>query len=147
MKPTDIRRERLRELIEKHGAGKLAGMLGYRQPSFLSQMAGPNPNRPITEKTARNYERKLNLPEGYLDTPPESKDHHEADRGHVPSVGADTSLVADVVRLVGSICQNESVNLPPIKFADVVALAIVDTMEHGQKPRPEHITSLVRLLK
>lgn len=142
MKPTEIRRERLRSLIEQSSVSKLSSQLGYRQPSFLSQMAGPNPTREITEKTARSFEKKLGLPNGALDLPLDS-----AAPASAAPARSDTALVADVIRMVGSIAAGEQVDLPPLKFADVVALAYVDTMEHGATPRPEHIKQIVRLLK
>lgn len=61
MELSEIRRINLRKMMESEGALKLAGRLGYRQSSFLSQMAGPNPTREITEKTARAYEKQLGL--------------------------------------------------------------------------------------
>ncbi len=144
MKLTELRRDNLRELMRVHSASGLSNMLGYRQPTFLSQMAGPNPTREVTEKTVRNYERKLGLPVGALDKPlgaaPDAPPTVEA----APASG---ELVADVIRLVGTICSDEKVELPTMKFADVVALAFIDTMEHNQKPRPDHIKQLVRLLK
>lgn len=36
-------------------------------PQFLNQLAGPNPVRSISEKTARDIERKMRLPTFYLD--------------------------------------------------------------------------------
>jgi hypothetical protein len=142
MKLTEIRRENMRALIEKHGAGKLSAKLGYSQPSFLSQMCGPNPTRDITEKSARRYETLLKLPAGYLDTM-----HGEESAPQPEKPAADPNMVADVIRLVGSICASEEVNLPPMKFAEVVALAYLDTVEHDQTPREDHIKQVVRLLK
>ncbi len=145
MKLTDIRRARLRELMEKKGTKNLSETLGYRQPSFLSQMAGPNPTRDISEKTARRFEQKLGLPTGYLDM---ETDPVEAPvRAASAPVAGSVAQVAEVIRMVGSICAGENVELAPIKFADVVALAYVDMMEHAGTARPEHIKQIVRLLK
>lgn len=141
MNITEIRRERLRQLIERQGATKLSTTLGYKQPTFLSQMTGPNPTRDITEKSARKFEQKLGLKEGYLDTP------LDQDVDKKTSETSDTNLVTDVIRLVGTICSDVDVALPPVKFADVVALAYIDTIEHDGVPRPDHIKQIVRLLK
>jgi len=146
MKLADIRRDNLRELMRVHSASGLSEMLGYRQPTFLSQMAGPNPTRVVTEKTARNYEKKLGLEAGALDIPMGDADPAPT-AAAAESKAASGELVADVIRLVGTICADEKVNLPTMKFADVVALAFIDTMEHEQTPRPDHIKQLVRLLK
>lgn len=63
------RRARLRQLMNERGANKLARELGYSNASFLSQMAGPNPIRDVTEKAARTYEQRLSLPVGYFEQP------------------------------------------------------------------------------
>ena len=144
MKIADIRRQNLRSLIEIHGATKLATMLGYRAPSFLSQMAGPNPTRDITESTARSFEERLGLEKESLDV---MQVDPSAAAPATPASTADIDLVADIIRMVGKICADEQVELPNMKFADVVALAYVDTMEHSATPRPDHIKQIVRLLK
>jgi hypothetical protein len=59
----------------------------------------------------------------------------------------DVTLLSDVIRLLGTVLQAESVNLPPQRFADVAALALEDAASHGGKPREQHVRSLVRLLK
>lgn len=62
---TDRRRDTLRLIVEKRGGvSKVSKMLGYTNPSFMSQMIGPNPTREITEKTARKFEEKLGLEHG-----------------------------------------------------------------------------------
>jgi hypothetical protein len=139
---SEIRRENLRLQIERHGATKLASMLGYRQPSFLTQMAGPNPSRDITEKTARRFEQDLNLELGALDLPLGS----DMSGPQAATLAQSAEMVTDVVRLVGAICEAEGVELSMMKFADVVALAYVDTAEHGAA-RPDRIKQIVRLLK
>ena len=121
-------------------------MLGYAHSSYLSHMLKENPERPVTEKTARRFERSLGLPPGYLDTPLE-EDLPAQEETPALSTADNVTLMADVIRLVGTIQKAEGVELPPAKFADVVALAYLDTMEHDQQPRPDHIKKLVRLLK
>jgi hypothetical protein len=66
----ETRRENLRLLIGSRADGvkQLAQELGYSGQSFLSQMAGPNPVRNVSETTARAIEQKLGLPAGWLDT-------------------------------------------------------------------------------
>ena len=59
------RRERLRELADRHGSiARLADALGCT-PGYVSQLL--NKRRPITEKTARKFEHTLGLPENWLD--------------------------------------------------------------------------------
>lgn len=121
-------------------------MLGYRQPSFLSQMTGPNPTREITEKTARRFEQELGLPEGYLDTLGDAPTTPAAPAAPAQTVN-EMELVTAVIRLIGAILDSESVNLPPAKLADVIALAYADAKEHDSAPRPDYIKQIVRLLK
>ena len=65
------RLENLRSIIkDRGGVSKLAKETGYSNPSFLSQMAGPNPSREITEKSARKIEGQLGLEPGTLDRQP-----------------------------------------------------------------------------
>ncbi|QXV72215.1 hypothetical protein Acf1_00018 [Acidovorax phage ACF1] len=138
----EIRRQNLRALIEKHGGSKLAKMLGYASPSFLSQQAGPNPTREVTERSARAFEKKLGLPPGHLDRLPEAEDAPPAAQAMSPDV------IANVIRLVGSLMQAEAIDVPaPQRFSDVIALAVTDTLEHGGVPREQHIRRVVRLLK
>lgn len=67
-KMSDIRLRNLRRLLDQAGGAiHLAPTLGYSNPSYLSQLAGPNPTRTISERTARTIEQKLGLPEGCMD--------------------------------------------------------------------------------
>lgn len=149
----EIRLKNLRALIERWNAVKLAKMLGYRQSSYLSQMTSDNPSRPLTEKNARRFEVQLDLEPGWFDidhsAPKPAEVTPPAPAAPVPSAAdtATANLVADMIRLVGTVCANEAVSLPPMKFADVVALAYADMMEHAGQPRESHVTQLVRLLK
>lgn len=63
-----IRLANLRFLISENGGPQnLAKKLGLTNPSFVSHLAGPNPTRIITEKTARKIEADLGLLEGWMD--------------------------------------------------------------------------------
>lgn len=141
MNIADIRRTNLRALIEQHGGvSRLSEKLGYRSPSFLVQQAGPNPSREVTEKSARNFEQKLGLPAGTLD--------QDAALTQQAPVAIDSGVISDVIRLVGTLMAREQVPVPaPERFADLLALAVTDTLEHGGVPREAHIRSVVRLLK
>lgn len=139
----DIRRANLRALIEQHGGvSRLSEKLGYRSPSFLVQQAGPNPSREVTEKSARRFEQVLGLEPGTLDRNPTGTSAATA------SVAIDSGVISDVIRLVGTLMAREQVLVPaPERFADLLALAVTDTLEHGGVPRESHIRSVVRLLK
>lgn len=147
MNINDIRVARLRALSAKHGQANLATMLGYAQGSFLSHMLKENPERDVSEKTARRFERALGLEPGTLDQPLPPEPGEETTPPPAVTADDNTALVADVIRLVGTIQSEENVELPPKKFADLVALAYLDSIEHDRTPRPDRIKQLVRLLK
>lgn len=148
---SETRRANLRLLMDQRGANQLARTLGYSNASFLSQMAGPNPIRGVTEKTARRFEATLGLPQGALDAPmglePAPALPANGESFASPSQGASIDLTADVIRLVGKLFDEEGVDLSVTRFADVVALAVMDAVEHENHARPEHVRSLVRLVK
>lgn len=79
----DTRLENLRKLIAAMGGPTVVShKLGHANGSYLAQMAGPNPSRPVGEKVARSIEATLKIPAGWLDLP-EAKmtfaDSHQAD--------------------------------------------------------------------
>lgn len=139
----DIRRTNLRALIGQHGGvSRLSEKLGYSSPSFLVQQAGHNPSREVTEKSARRFEQKLGLEPGTLD-----RNQGPAPNQQAP-VAINSGVISDVIRLVGTLMAREQVPVPaPERFADLLALAVTDTLEHGGVPRESHIRSVVRLLK
>ena len=54
--------------------------------------------------------------------------------------------MAEVIRMVGRTLEAEGVKPSADKFADVVALAYLDTIANGA-PREGHVKQLARLLK
>lgn len=133
------RRANLRNLIEQWGGPKqLADKLGYNNASFLVQMAGPNPSRDVTEKTARRVELALDLPAGWLDRRPGDTNGQT----HV-----DTTLVGSVIRIVCQEADDIGVKLHPSKLADVVNLVYADAESNKGKVRLDFVSQLLRLLK
>lgn len=66
----DVRLQNLRLLIKQWGgATSLAAKLGYSTPSYVVQLAGPNPRRTVSEKVARDMEAKLKLAPRWMDEP------------------------------------------------------------------------------
>lgn len=63
----ETRRKNLRRLADQHGASALADLLGHSNPSYMSQMIGPNPTRVVSERTAREIEWHLGIEPGSLD--------------------------------------------------------------------------------
>lgn len=62
------RRSNLLRVAERYKTQReLAKVLGFSQPSYLSQLIGPRPSRPITERSARLFEARLGLALGSLD--------------------------------------------------------------------------------
>ena len=152
---TEIRRANIRALVaEMGGYPATVSKMGYGSASLLSQIAGPNPTRSPTEKAVRKMEAAMGLPHGYLDRAPQpgekvaaSVKAPEPAAPSAPATPFNKETVTDVIRLVGSIADDESVVLPTGRFADVVALAFSDAVDHGGTPREGHIRQVVRLLK
>lgn len=70
MKELDIRRQNLRLLIKTLKGAVTQRQIAERfnmEPSRLSQLAGPNPIRPVQEETARGIESQLKAPRHWLD--------------------------------------------------------------------------------
>ena len=63
----------VRQLIRKAGTIKAFAARVGASISTISQYAGPNPTRRITENMARGWEEALGLREGELDTPARDK--------------------------------------------------------------------------
>ena len=116
-----IRKTNLRALVrEWEGPSNLARKLGYGGPSFVSQMLGTH--KPVTEKTARLVEEKLDLPAGWLDTPhDEAKNHGKVDM----------SLVSRILQVAGAALDDAGVRLAPSRLADLVVLLYDDAIAKG----------------
>lgn len=158
------RRTNLRRLANTYGWTELAKRLGYRQPSFLVQMAGPNPTRPVSEKSARQFERDLGLPEGSLDVvanevPPADQIRAlDALVNQVPAPTAAPTLpqmsedetsrfVQDTIRAVSLTIGQQGVNLDKMKHLQIVNMAISDAIDNGGKINDGYIVNMVKLLK
>lgn len=141
----DNRLINLREIVrQRGGVSQLSRDMGYSNPSFLSQMLGPNPTRLVTEKTARKFEKLLGIPLGALDREPGEAAQAPVDASEQHST---SEMVAHVIRVVGRACDEESAQPNTEKFANAVALAYLDAAEHGGQIREDHVKQLVRLLK
>lgn len=150
----ETRRENMRRIIDTTDGGlkAVSSKLDFASSSYLVQMCGPNPSRPISERNARTFELKLGLEVGALDKP--------LPAGHVvrstPAPRAADLTAAQpmsdvdlgsLVLAVGKVLQIEKVELPTAKFAALLAIAVNDAKEHGGKPRDEVIKSLVDLAR
>lgn len=68
-KRAEQRRENLRALVAASSYRAVADKLGYQRDEFIIHMAGPNPTRSVTERTAREIERVYELKEYAMDKP------------------------------------------------------------------------------
>ncbi len=149
----DYRRENLRKLIEQwNGPLPLAKKLGYKTASFLVQMAGPNPSREVSEKTARDVEEKLALPTMWLDqehAKHNSKKAVSAPKHHETKVSdntVDVGVISQVIRVVGQAAEDAHVHLSPEKLANVV-LMVYDDVQITGEVRVQYVQQLLQLLK
>ena len=168
----DYRRANLRKLANSVGGpGVLSKKLGYTNSSFLVQMAGPNPIRQVSEETARRFESTLDLVPGSLDTPVEIADADliDADDLHFRQVNMyrkrkglepvaesaaqpDASLMsreqlAQLVSLVGKVCDEADAKVSTAKFADIIALALLAKDDRKGGNNEDYVRLLVSLTK
>lgn len=108
-------------------------------PSYLSQLIGPNPSRPITERTARSIEQTLKLAPGLLDAegpPPEVRDAVSGD------------LLDDVMIKVDSALRDAGVRLPEEKYRHLVSHLYRTASSRGaDKVERADVEALIRLVK
>lgn len=117
------RKANLRALVEKWGgASSLAKKLTHSGPSYLSQML--TGVRPITEKTARQIETRLELPRGWLDQDHSASDHAAQD--------IDQALITKVIVAVGTALEANGKHVTPARFADMVALVYTTATKNGE---------------
>lgn len=135
----EVRRENLRKLIAQWGGPKALGYkLGYKNASFLVQMAGPHPTREITEATSRKIEEALDLPAAWMD--------HVQD-GNGNPVHVDHTLISRVIKAVVQTADDMGVTLDPTKLGDIVSLVYDDAEVRGGSVRAEYVRRLVQLLR
>lgn len=148
----ETRRENMRQVIRNTDGGvkSVSAALGFANSSYLVQMAGPNPTRPISERNARTFELKLNLEPGALDKPLPAGYVVQAPRKPynvaAPQPMSDVDLGV-MINAVGKVLRVEKVELPTAKFAALLAIAVNDAKEHGGQPREDVIKPLVELAR
>jgi DNA-binding transcriptional regulator YdaS (Cro superfamily) len=120
----EIRKKNFKALVAQwEGPTNLAKKLGYTGPSYVSQMVSGN--RPITEKTARQIEAKLDLAIGWLDTA------HTGPQAARPAI-LDTTDLARIISLLTTALEEARVKMQPAKFAELVAMVYEDAQERGR---------------
>lgn len=146
----EIRRDNLRKLGEEHrGFKKLSQMLGV-SPSRLTQLAGPNPSRGVSEPVAREFEKTLNLPAGWMDADRRKKP--EFDRKETPTgsgknaeINRGVKFIVEVGRAVATRLEQRGLNPTPKQNADLIGLVYEDACEHGGV-NEEYIDRLIDLI-
>lgn len=135
----EVRRENLRRLIEQWSGPKALGVkLGYKNASFLVQMAGPNPSREITEATSRKIEQALDLPAGWMDQAQSS--------GNGP-VHIDHTLISRAIKAVVQTADDLRMVLSASKLGDIVSLVYDDAEANGGAVRADFVRRLVQLMR
>lgn len=134
-------------------ATELAKALGITKGS-LSQLIGSNPQRSISERTAREWERRLGLAEGALDTPPVyPSPPPDVPRIATPPVAPArltpgnemlaTQLLDDVMRAVDS----SGVRLPPDKYRAAVSALYRMSVRAGGTVDSGDVSAILTLAK
>ena len=145
MEISNTRRENMRALAEIHGSANLARMLGYRQPSFVSQMIGPNPTRTVSERNAREYERALKLPHSYLDAPL-FRPRAAPSASVVPPSQDLATQIADIIRAVSKAVQATGANISVDQFAKLLVVEVSDAADNCFKVREQQIKQMLELI-
>lgn len=118
----DMRRDNLRNLITQWGGPtSLSKKLGHANGSYVAQLAGPNPSRDVSEKVARDIEKKLSLPLGWMDQEQVGTPHHLNDEA-----------LAGCVRAVATVLRDAGLRPEPETFATLVQLTYDHTKLVGQ---------------
>ena len=133
----EVRRDNLRRLTDQWGGPtSLAKKLGHSNGSYLAQLAGPHPTRDLSEKVAREIERKLQLPDGWMD-------HlHKAPPGQ-----PDTGLLIDAVAIVRDVLDAEGAKAQRAQVEELVALAYEHALANQGHIDTGYVRRLVRLVK
>lgn len=128
----DTRRENLRLLCRRHGGKqKVALKLGHANASYISQLAGPNPTKKISEEVARDIEVKMDLEPGCMDVPgmgrvaaiTKAPALAEPPADYTPPAKLTEQRLVDATQVVMAAAQRAGAPLPPSKIGELIALA------------------------
>lgn len=171
----DYRRENLKRYVVTHGGAKnVAIKLEHTNSSFLVQMIGPNPTRPISEKSARKFEGKLELPLGYLDTPvkncrhvdiplvkfpykPKMKkpkeitaaqfDHDQSNEADDMITSKSAMNMTTTMKMVHEMCMEHDIDISVQKFITLVQQALLLSASNNGQVTKDDLIPLIELLK
>lgn len=160
-----VRRTNLLALAEIHGAKNISIQLGYRQPSFLSQMLGRSWIRVVSEKSAREYERALQLPVNYLDKPllldsakgPLTQENYAqtATDSIAPTLqvtiadvrATSVALIEKVIREIEQIVETQNIDITGKQVMKLIRLTVEDAAEHDFQVRESYVKQLLEMIK
>lgn len=146
MSTSVYRRENLRRLIEANGGpSAVAARLGYSNASYVVQMVGPNPTRPVTERTVRKVEEVFRLPVLSLDKPVSIEfSSSERHLGRSAS-NMNAEQFVQIINAVVRVCDEDGANLSYRKFADILSLVVLDVDRWQGGIDDSIVKTLVRL--
>lgn len=131
----EIRRANLRRLMADWGGpASLSRKLGHSNASYLAQLAGPNPSRELSERSAREIESKLGLPSNWMDS-----EHEGATR-------VDDEALAACVKAVAATLRDAGLRPDPEKYSILVSLVYDRWRTIGRLEEP-YVKKLIDLLR
>lgn len=140
----EVRRANLRRLVLEHeGMNTLARKLGMNKGAYISQLLSDPPIRPITEKTARKWEKALSLPEFWFDA--KNQIAPAAAPQQVVVAATNGKLLNEVVTQVLTELKVRS-ELTPAEVADLIEMVYQDSVPAGRVDA-EKLKKLVALIK
>ena len=153
----EIRRENLRRYIAESSATSIAiaKQLGMATGSYLSQIVGNQPTRKLHEDKAREFEKKLNLPAGWLDIERDAYSNEMGGVGRVrtsnaapepaPKAGVlDHDRVVSIAAAVSEFATEFGTKISNEKLSSIIRLALEFNDQDCDALRT-HIRSLVKL--
>jgi hypothetical protein len=112
----------------------LARKLGLTKGAYISQLLTDPPLRSLSEKTARKWEKRLGLSDGWLDG------RQEASRAF------DALLLEHVLAVVFDSLKAAKLELRPAQLSELVVMQYTDAVALGRLDE-ERVRKLVKLLK
>lgn len=138
----EVRRANLRRLVVEHeGMNSLARKLGLSKGAYISQLLSEPPIRPLSEKTARKWEREFGLPEYWFD----AKNQITPAAPQMAAPAANAKLLVEVVTQVLEALKVRS-ELTPAEIADLIEMVYVDAVAAGRVDS-DKLKKLVALIK
>lgn len=131
----EVRRSNLRKIIPQWGGVvALAIKLGHSGGAFITQMAGPNPTREISEKQARKIESRLDLSRGWLDM------NHDGDESKL-AIGLDERRLEICIAEVMKACEKSGVVLKPEKISKIIYM--VYTSDNNALTMSKYVNDMI----